>query len=69
VLVVNALVFVTRSRAVAVKPDVVLSRYLANFLIIGHFYPPFYKFERLLTLPLCSRLRTEATGSLVAAAI
>src|SRR6516165_4461879 len=61
VLVIYSFIFVTRSGTVTMEPDVVLSRYLANFLIIGHFDPPFYKFERLLTLPLSSCLRGEAT--------
>jgi hypothetical protein len=36
VLVVDALVIITRSGAVTVKPDMMLSRYVANFLVIRH---------------------------------
>src|SRR5437764_8576417 len=36
VLIKDAFVFVARSRAVAVKPDVMLSRHLAKSLVIRH---------------------------------
>ena len=46
VLVGDAFVLVTRRRAVAMKPDVMLLRDLPELLIIWHVDPPSYKLPR-----------------------
>ena len=39
-LVGDAFIFISWRRAIAMKPDMMLSRNFAKFLIVGHFDPP-----------------------------
>ncbi len=46
----DAFVFISRRRAVAMKPDMMFSRNFAKFLIVRHFDPPFTNFPVLPVL-------------------
>src|SRR5205814_5984467 len=61
VLVINTFVFVTGSGAITMEPDVMLPRHFAKFLVIRHCRILLLKLNQLLTLPLSSYPKGEAT--------
>src|ERR1051325_6445959 len=54
----DTFVFVSRSRPIPMKPDMVLPRHLTEALIIRHIIPPFYRFPRAS----CSRSRASKSA-------
>src|SRR5438105_12870814 len=57
----NAFTLVSRSRAVAMKPDVMFSRNFAKFLIVRHFDPPLQISSCFLFALQCFKQRFEIT--------